>query len=142
MKYKHPTLTHRKAPFGSKCILSMVAALLLSLPLLATATTDSDQTAIPVVQAIASDHARFHGYRVQRQEDGLTIRGHLLKSPIYPRSLRGRIQVQLLNAEGAVIRSVVTDYRRFPSKKRRQRFEIQVGELPNETHSIRLIHLV
>jgi len=114
----------------------LLAAALLSLALPVMADTD-----LPELRTVASDHARFFGYEVQKDGDGLHIRGHLMKNPAYPTSMRGRIRVELLNAEGRVIEDFTADHRHFPSRKKRLRFQVRVPELPTGLERIRLIHL-
>ncbi len=113
------------------------AALLLFMPLLAPAA----QVEPPAIKTVASNHARFFGHQVLQLDGGLRVRGQLLKSMTFSRSLFGHIKVQLLDAEGRILQTLDAQHRHFPLKTRQLRFSIDLPDVPGELHTIRLIHV-
>jgi hypothetical protein len=129
-------------PLGLSALVAVALLLAVSLGASAAPSPVRPADRLPGVQTVASDHARFHGYRLLREAEGLRIRGHLLKSAAYPGSLRGRIRVQLLAADGTVLSAFKAPHRHFPLQQRRLRFAIRLPDLPAGVHGIRLIHQV
>lgn len=113
---------------------------------LALMTAATAMAGIPVptpVTVAATVWGTPYGVRAQAGDEGVRVSGEVRAAVIHPgRRLAGRVWVEVLDANGAVLAADHGEVRRMTPARHnsRGRFEVDLGPLPPQAASLRVIY--